>query len=223
LGKLLIPIPNKNLLPKNSDCYKKSIIERGVHNLIEFRNGSMFIGGYINAVERESDFIPSPKGRFKEIIKEGAFTKALQRAKDVLLLFNHDENKRLGSISQGNLKLVEDSIGLKAETEIRDTTIIERAKKGNFLQGWSFGFIPVTQRFERGKDGIERRYVEDLDLFEVSLLSVRPAYKGTSVEIRNDGIFERRYSDSIIEIEKSDVDFSRYENEIKILKLKGLL
>lgn len=190
--------------------------------MIEIRGDSVFINGYINAVERESDFIPSAKGRFKEIIKEGAFNRALQRAKDVLLLFNHDENKRLGSISEGNLKLSVDSIGLKAETEIRDAAIIEKAKQGNFLQGWSFGFIERKSRFEQGKDGIERRFIEDLDLIEVSLLSVKPAYPACSVEIRSDGIFERRFSDLGIEIQKSIVDFSRYENEIKLLKLKGM-
>lgn len=195
--------------------------------MIEFRGNSVFITGYVNAVERESDFIPSPKGKFKEIIKAKVFERALNRAKDVLLLFNHDENRKLGSISQGNLKLMEDAIGLKAETEIRDSSIIEKAKQGNFLQGWSFGFIERKSRFERGKDGIERRFIEDLDLIEVSLLSVKPAYPCCSVEMRNKGLYERRYSDLLIDSTKSIVggsyvDFSRYENEIKLLKLKGM-
>lgn len=184
----------------------------------EIRNGSVFISGYINAVERESEFIPSPKGRFKEIIKTGAFDKALKRAKDVMLLFNHDDKKRLGSMSEGNLKLFVDSIGLKAETEISDAAIVERAKNKGF-SGWSFGFIPRIDRFERGKDGIERRFIEDLDLIEVSLLSVKPAYPACSVEIRNDGIYERRYSDFE---QDSIVDLRRYENTIKYLKLKEL-
>ena len=195
--------------------------------MIEIRGDSVFISGYVNAVERESDFIPSPKGRFKEIIKAKVFERALSRAKDVLLLFNHDENRKLGSITQGNLKLMEDSIGLKAETEIRDSSIIEKAKQGNFLQGWSFGFIERKSRFEKGSDGIERRYIEDLDLIEVSLLSVKPAYPCCSVEMRNNGIYERRYSDLNLEIKNHEIknpnlDFSRYENEIKLLKLKGL-
>ena len=200
----------------------KSNTERGYINLIEFRNdGSILISGYINAIERESDFIPSPKGRFKEIIKQGAFDKALKRAKDILLLFNHDENRKLGSISEGNLKLFTDPIGLKAETEIRDTAIIERAKKDKgFLQGWSFGFIPQKSHFERGKDGIERRYIEDLDLLEVSLLSVRPAYPACSVEIRNDEIFERRFANTEIDIQ-NPMDFSLYENQIRYLNLKS--
>jgi uncharacterized protein len=187
----------------------------------EIRNNSIFISGYVNAVERESEFIPSAKGRFKEIIKTGAFNKALQRAKDVLLLFNHDDEKRLASISEGNLKLFEDSIGLKAETEISDAAIIERAKSQGF-SGWSFGFMPIKQRFEQGKDGIERRFIEDLDLIEVSLLSVKPAYPATSVEIRTDGILERRYTDLEIQTSNS-IDLSRYENEIKLLNLKGFL
>lgn len=190
--------------------------------MFEIRGDSLFISGYVNAVERESDFIPSPKGRFKEIIKQGAFSKALQRAKDVLLLFNHDDNKRLGAISEGNIKLYEDSIGLKAEAEIRDLTIIEKAKQGNFLQGWSFGFIERSARFEQGKDGIERRYIDDLDLIEVSLLSVKPAYPCCSVEMRADGLYERRYSDLLIEKPKSNMDLSLYENQLRFLKLKGL-
>ena len=190
--------------------------------MIEFRNdGSILISGYINAIERESDFIPSPKGRFKEIIKQGAFDKALKRAKDILLLYNHDENRKLGSTSEGNLKLFTDPIGLKAETEISDNAIIERVKKDKgFLQGWSFGFIPQKSSFERGKDGIERRYIEDLDLLEVSLLSVRPAYPACSIEIRNDGIFERRFTNTEIEIQDL-VDLSLYENKMRYYKLKS--
>jgi hypothetical protein len=42
------------------------------------------------------------------------------------------------------------------------------------------------------------------------------------VEIRTDGILERRYTD--LEIQTSNnIDFSRYENEIKLLNLKGFL
>jgi uncharacterized protein len=194
--------------------------------LIEIRGDSVFVTGYVNAVERESDFIPSPQGRFKEIIKAKVFERALNRVKDVQLLFNHDENRKLGSISQGNLKLMEDAIGLKAETEIRDSSIIEKAKQGNFLQGWSFGFIERKSHFEIGSDGIERRFIEDLDLIEVSLLSVKPAYPCCSVEIRKDGIHERRYSDLLIDNPTftvgSQVDLSQYENEIKYLTLKGM-
>ncbi len=44
---------------------------------IEVRNGSVSISGYVNAVERESRLIPSPKGPFVEKVRAGAFERAL--------------------------------------------------------------------------------------------------------------------------------------------------
>lgn len=193
--------------------------------MIEIReNGdSVFISGYVNAVERESHVLPSVKGNFIEVIKAGAFKRALERAKEIFLLFNHDESKRLGSTLEGNVRLEEDSIGLKIQSEIKDPEIIRRAKDRGFLQGFSFGFTEIKARWEKGKDGIARRMIDDLQLYEVSLLSVKPAYPSTSIfEIRSEGIHERRYSDFDFEIKRSDVDLSRYENELKLLKLKGL-
>ena len=191
---------------------------------IEFRNDSVFISGYVNAVERESHILASPKGKFKEIIRAKVFERALQRANDVLLLFNHDESKKLGSLKDGNLTLIEDAIGLKASCEISDSSIVQRAKQPGFLQGWSFAFSEIKSRFERGKDGIELRFIEDLDLFEVSLLSVKPAYPATSVEVRNDNsILERRYTDDFeTNINKSN-DLSLYEKQINYLTLKGCI
>jgi uncharacterized protein len=194
---------------------------------IEFRgNDSVFISGYINAVERESHFIPLPNGKkFKEVIKQGVFERALKRAKDVLLLFNHDEDKQLGSIQQGNLKLYEDSIGLKAETEIRDAAFIEKARQPGFLNGWSFGFQDIKSTFEfEKKEGYEKRFIEDLDLFEVSILGgfSKPCYPACSVEVRNQDILERRYSEFETEIQESNVDFSIREQTLNYLKLKGM-
>lgn len=191
---------------------------------IEVRNGSVFITGYINCTGKESHFIPSPKGMFKEIIQEGVFNRALQRAKDVELLFNHQETRKLGSLKAGNMELQEDSIGLKIRAEIQDSEIVEKAKLPKFLKGWSFGFRDLKSRFDKSS-GYERRYIEDLDLYEVSLLGgmSKPAYPATSiVEVRNQDsiLVERRYSD--FEIQKSDMDFSIQENTLKILKLKGL-
>lgn len=189
---------------------------------IQFRNdNSVFISGYVNAVERESNILASPKGRFIEVIKQGVFNRALERADNVLLLFNHDENRKLGSLQDGNLTLFEDAIGLKASCEISDSSIVQRAKQSGFFQGWSFAFSEIKSRFEQGKDGIERRYIEDLDLFEVSLLSVKPAYPSCSVEVRKNNIFERRFSDDFeMNLSRSN-DLAQYQNQIKYLTLKG--
>ena len=56
------------------------------------------------------------------------------------LLFNHDKNRNLGSIENGNLELYEDNIGLRAIATVTDEQVIKKAKNKE-LRGWSFGFV----------------------------------------------------------------------------------
>ena len=56
------------------------------------------------------------------------------------LLFNHNKNRKLGSIENGNLELYEDNIGLRAIATVTDEQIIEKARNKE-LCGWSFGFV----------------------------------------------------------------------------------
>ena len=194
---------------------------------IEFRNDgkTVFISGYANITEKESNFINENGKTFKEIILPKAFDKALKRASDVMLLFNHKEDRVLGSKMNG-VKMIENEIGLKIEAEINDPTIVNKVKQNrSFLNGWSFGFISRKEEY-RKKDNYQQRLISDLDLIEVSLLGggTRPAYpSATAIEVRSDGTLERRFiefenSKSIVE----SVDLSRYEKQIKFLNLKGL-
>lgn len=200
---------------------------------IEIRGNQVKLDGYVNVPMRESRVLPSPKGPFIEKIEPKVFERALQRAEDVELLFNHDKSKKLGSIKQGNLELQEDNIGLRAIATITDDEIVEKAKN-NKLKGWSFGFIANKDEWEEGKDGIQRRTIKDLDLLEVSILDKTPAYIATSVEVRNDKsvIAEQRNEEFTATVEKIEeqrenkpqekaFDFSLYEKELEILKLKG--
>ena len=92
---------------------------------IEIRgNSSVHIEGYVNAVGRDSRILNSPtKGSFVEMIEPGTFGKALERAENVDLLLNHNKDRKLGSTSVGNLALNEDSIGLRAEADIKDAEV----------------------------------------------------------------------------------------------------
>ena len=160
---------------------------------IIIRNDSITIEGYVNAVERNSKPLTERGVTFIERIKAGAFKRAIERARDIRILLNHNQARDLGGISDGNLELEEDPIGLKARAVITDPEVIEDARKGN-LVGWSFGFADedVTQlRDEEG--GLPLRKVNDLDLFEVSLLNRKksPAYVGTLVNVRDDGSEEK--------------------------------
>lgn len=200
---------------------------------IEIRNDSVILDGYVNAVCRDSKPIPSVKGKFIERIEPRAFERALDRSENVDLLLNHDKNRKLGSTKEGNLQLFEDSIGLRAICTVTDTDVIEKAKNKQ-LRGWSFGFYANKDRWEDTDKEVQHRFIEDLDLFEVSILdnAKTPAYIATSIESRDDKevITENRCNDfkaitideSIKEPEKrTDIDYSTYENQIKLLKLKA--
>lgn len=141
----------------------------------------------VNAVERKSKPLWSRMGQFVERICKGAFKRALNRADDVRILLNHDCNRDLGGIKDGNLELEEDSIGLHARATINDADVVNKAKNGD-LVGWSFGFCDRDVENKRDEDGFPLRDVKDLDLVEVSLLdrTRTPAYDGTLVCVRAD-------------------------------------
>ena len=170
---------------------------------INIRSDSVLIEGYVNAVERNSKPLISRIGRFIERICKGAFERALRRSAkdqhDVHILLNHDWDRDLGSIAQGNLELYEDSIGLYARAEITDAGVVDDAKH-NRLVGWSFGFWDTPDGVEAGVDdvtGLPLRRVTDLILDEVSILNTdkTPAYDGTLIMARDDDNV-RYYSDT---------------------------
>ena len=152
---------------------------------IRIKKDSVEISGYVNAIERKSKPLWSRVGQFVERICKGAFARALKRNDDVRILLNHDPERDLGGTKDGNLKLEEDNIGLRAEATITDPEVVEKAKKGN-LVGWSFGFVDRDVENKRDEDGMPLRDVKDLDLIEVSILdkSKIPAYDGTLVAVR---------------------------------------
>ncbi len=187
---------------------------------VELRDGAANLEGYVNVVNRSSRVLSKPdgSGKFIEHIVPGAFKKALEKACDVELRFNHDKNRILGSLKQGNLKLREDSIGLRASCTVTDQEVIAKARSGE-LRGWSFGFVVVKDSRTEGSDGIERRAVEELELSEVSILDKTPAYFATSIEERNEKaqLIEVRFFDGL-EIDKEQEE-SQYQRNLNLLKL----
>lgn len=146
------------------------------------------ISGCINLTGYNSGIIKKANVIFIEQIKPGAFEKALRRADNVKLLFYHDEGITLGSIKHGNLKLWEDSEGLKCECVVFHPLIIKMAKEKK-LDKWSFGFRSLKERHEEihpRNDGVKLRVIEDLELTEVSILDKyhKGAYPTTFAEVR---------------------------------------
>lgn len=193
---------------------------------IEIRNDRVILDGYVNAVARDSRPMLDENGeKFVEQISPKAFQRAIEKNDDILCLLNHEPSKVLGSTKEGNIELFEDNIGLRAICEITDSEVIEKAK-ANKLRGWSFGFEALKEHEEMLGDGFKRRFVDEMNLAEVSIIDDRkiPCYVGTSIETRADknSKIEYRGEDCIAKIidnteEKPRIDYSIYEKILKEL------
>jgi HK97 family phage prohead protease len=185
---------------------------------IEIRSDSVVLTGYVNVTARESRVLPSPSGRFVEEILPKTFERALNSADNVDLLFNHDRNRKLGSTQEGNLELYEDNIGLRATATILDEQVRQKAVSGE-LRGWSFGFQALKDSWKTREDGMQKRSVEELRLFEVSVLDKTPAYIATSVEMRGEEeiMSETRQIEDSTEIINS-AEINKTENSTKTKK-----
>lgn len=192
---------------------------------IEIRSDCMVVTGYVNAVGRDSRPILSPTGdMFIEMIEPGTFGKALERASNVELRLNHSPDKIYASTADGNLKLSEDSIGLRAECVIYDAAMIEKGRKRGF-RGWSFGMYVINAEMERRAGTFPRRHISDLDIFEVSLIddTMLPCYAGTSVECRakNTVLAETRAQEDDAEItETAEHDYTEWEMRLAAVRAR---
>lgn len=129
-------------------------------------------------------------GWFREVIRPGAFARAITEKQDVRCLQNHDDNLVLGRTKNETLALQEDSKGLKFSCDFPDTQTAKDLRalldRGD-VDSCSFGFIVRKQTWteERLEDGTiqDTREIQDVDLFDVSIVTF-PAYSGTSCEGR---------------------------------------
>jgi HK97 family phage prohead protease len=128
---------------------------------------------------------PAQIGSFREIVRPGAFTATLASRQDVRALVDHDPTKLLGRVSAGTLKLDQDSRGLAFEIEMPDTQlgndVLTLAKRGD-VNSMSFGFM--TPAGGDAWPAPDRRELMRVDLHEISVLHVLPAYSATSVQAR---------------------------------------
>ena len=175
---------------------------------IEFRikdvqidcTGDMKVGGYINVTERESETLYSQtRGKwFKEVMKKGVFQKALQRNKSIPCLLEHNWDNVLAHTDEGTLTLVEDSIGLRFDAVINNPDVYDQVRNGQ-INSCSFGFRVRNESIEPINQRLEKRYVSEIELLEVSLVK-NPAYTGSLVEQRNLEIALQEDADKEVEV-----------------------
>jgi len=124
-------------------------------------------------------------GPVTEIIRAGAFAKALADGRDILGLVDHDMGQLLARTRSKTLRLAEDSKGLAFDLDVPDTTagrdVLALAERGD-VGGASFGFMP---RPAGETWDARRRTLIDVDLREISVVLAFPAYEGTTVAARS--------------------------------------
>ena len=168
--------------------------------------------------------------KFVEQITPKAFQRAVEKNDNILCLLNHEPSRKLGSTKDGNIELFEDNIGLRAICEISDSEVIEKAKN-NKLRGWSFGFEAVKEHEETARENLKRRFIDEMNLFEVSVIDEQkiPCYEGTSIETRAEKQIKTEYrgeefKPKIIDNSKkeSPVDYSKYEKILEEMLSYGI-
>ena len=131
------------------------------------------------------DSLSNDLGGFVEKVQRGAFAESLANGDEVHALFNHDDDKVLGRLGSGTLKLWEDIHGLRMELDPPNTTlgndVVELLRRGD-LVSMSFGFFDVTDSWAM-VDGKDVRTINTARLFDVSIVT-SPAYSASSVAVR---------------------------------------
>lgn len=152
--------------------------------LREDDGGKRTISGYAVKWELKSEVMGYYR-RFREQFKKGAFSESLGN-EDQRFLWSHDTSKVLGRTKNDTLRLSEDSVGLRFELDLPNTTLgndtYESIKRGD-VDGVSFGFQMRKQEMdESDPDNIVRTVVQ-AKLLEVSAVAF-PAYPDSEVSAR---------------------------------------
>jgi phage head maturation protease len=170
----------------------------------------------------------TPLGKVNELIEERVFGRALEKASNVPMTLDHQETRVLSNTSDNSLSLVEDTIGLRADTVTNDPEVIDGARKG-LLKGWSFGMRQVVSTIEERADKLPLRRVTDMVLDHITLVMRKnPAYSATSIELRagetEETEIETRSEESEVQYKeelaepKAPIDYTEFENRINTIK-----
>lgn len=177
-------------------------------------NDKLYIKGYVNITDKCSRVIKENNLAFKEKVEPTCFRRAINKADNILFLLNHNENRKLGSLRDGNIKLKEDNIGLFIEAEIDDKEVLDLYNNDGF-SGFSYGFRTIKDSLSE-ENGVNVRTLKDIDLIEVSLLdsTETPAYYGTLINSIEKRSLEKEIRNFVSE-ELQEGDNSKELQELK--------
>jgi len=142
-------------------------------------------------------------GWFREVIRRGAFRRAIEEEQDVRALWNHNPDYVLGRTRAGTLRLEEDERGLRVEIRPPRTTwatdLVESIRRGDVSQ-MSFAFRVRREAHDDGEDDrLPLREILDVDLYDVSPVTY-PAYEATAISARSPAHVVRTWISDRIEL-----------------------
>lgn len=120
-------------------------------------------------------------GEFRELIPKDVWKRAIEKTKDIKVFINHQPYVNI--MENMELRAEDDGVYLYG-TLLDNAEGAYKAIQEGKINGCSFGFRTLKDTFKRATDYLERT-IEDMELFEVSLLDVEPAYFGTKIEARS--------------------------------------
>lgn len=166
-------------------------IERRALTSLELRDDRLgqppVIAGYAAIYDVETVI----GGLFREVVRPGAFDRAIRDGADVVAWYAHGDGGQLplGASYAGTLRLSLDGYGLLYEITPPDTpgarAVIEAIRRGE-VRGSSFAFSvpPGGDRWVEAPGELPLRELLDVDLWDVSPV-VWPAYDQTTVSVRS--------------------------------------
>lgn len=140
-------------------------------------------------------------GGFRERVAKGAFSKSLLNKADVKALVNHDPSLIIGRTQSGTLRLSEDSVGLRMECDLPNTSygrdLYQSVQRGDISE-MSFAFTPDDDSWDEEDDPetnsrIAVRTLKSVSLMDVSCVTY-PAYESSSVGVDPALVFGRSHN-----------------------------
>lgn len=147
-------------------------------------DGTRSVSGYF----AKFNSLSSDLGGFFERISPGAFTDSLRSSPDVLCFYNHNSDAILGRVSSGTLSVSEDTVGLRFDVKLPDTSyakdLVSLMQRSD-VTGCSFGFSVADggDSWEQVGDQIVRT-LNKVTLWEGSIVG-QPAYPETVADLRS--------------------------------------
>lgn len=162
---------------------------------------------------------------YEEIVRPGAFAKAIRETRSVPLLREHDPHMLLATTHAGTMTLTEEPDALIVEAQLPPTPLGEETRsmveRGD-LRGMSYGVQSDKSgsRMVRVGGVLQRAIHEFRRMLDVSI-TWDPAYAGTTTELRSfAAVAVHELGDVEDEVRRPAADYRRRTRELVISSLE---